>query len=782
MIKLNGFGLKNVLTFEDTLLEVGSEHGLYVIHGKNLDSRNPANKNAVGKSRLFSSIPTVAFETDPLAIKSRNKKDVLKGKKSTHILEVENHLGECYRFEQTASAYSVFIKNKSGEYVNVNEAGKPVKLEIARTHLDRAFPISEEMFYATSYVSDQRSCNFINASPQNRLAFITKLFGLDVYDELRKYFTKKLGEVAKAEIEYQTLAQELKAAQKRIEELEWTSDKNSKLKRVHEKLDGVKAKLKKLYELSGKLTTAKNNADRLKKLVTKQKELQKALGKLSTKEDLAKLRSNLKLSQQFEFYVEASSEYKSKSSVIQKSLDSITKPELSTDELAEQYEKYVSLISKLERDLENQTEKYQAYIEIKKQNSKATAKASALKSTFLKTKFAKSLDLTEKNLGKKTDAISSQVDLLKTTVALWDQLQDHEHLAGCPVCGSEKVKYKDLENRVKKAQQYLEDYEIYSEYEELGSSVESISKVTIDTKLETKLESARKKLKQIREQGKQSEQYDKLIAQMDSLKKPVKPKVIVKESSESIERKIEALSLLLQNKDRIKDLGSEHYDEKAHSRVQKELKELTQENDQLEKLWRKLNLAKIEFKNLSKTAEDLSNKLKVVEPLLKMREQYKILQTAYSPNNLKLQAAEAIVRQLEDSLNRYSSLVFLEPMKFQIRTQANGISAVAIRNNGESSDIVYLSGAEANCFRLLFAVSLLPLIPEEKRTNFLILDEPDSRCSTAVREHLIREFLPKLRQIVPHIFWITPKSIDDFQDYTLLTVVKEKGSSYLEVS
>jgi len=106
---------------------------------------------------------------------------------------------------------------------------------------------------------------------------------------------------------------------------------------------------------------------------------------------------------------------------------------------------------------------------------------------------------------------------------------------------------------------------------------------------------------------------------------------------------------------------------------------------------------------------------------------------------------------------------------------------VAIRKKGESSDISQLSGAETNCFRLLLALSLIPLLPENKRTNFLILDEPDNNSSDAVRSHLIREFLPKLRAVVPHVFWITPKPVDEFDDYRLIKVIKQGGISEVEI-
>lgn len=776
MIRLKGFGLKDVLTFEDTELTLGQESGLYIVAGKNLDSRIKDNTNAVGKSRLFSAIPTAAFETDPLALKKRNKKDILKSKGSVHILEVENHQGQHYRFEQSATAYKIF-KHDGKELVNINQTGKAVKLEIARTHLETAFPMTEAMFYATCYISDQRNCGFLKATPKERLSYITDLFGLDIYDQLRKIFTKQLGDVAKTEIEFKTLAQELKTKEDKLGSVKWGSKQATRLRKLKTELDAIRSELNSLYEKIGTFNQAKKNVERYEKLTGRLAELKTKLKGIDpTQSTLDSLQKDYKSAAASETYFESLDEYKTEIKAIDRRLAKLSKPSASTDELAAEYEKLIAIIPKLERDVNDSKEANDEYLSAKAQNEEHKKKANSLLTKFKATRLFKDLKL-------KSDfsALVPHIEALRTTVALWDQIQDHDHLNGCPVCGS-SIKLKDLKLRVANAKQHLSDFEIYLKYLSEIDHIVKVKAPKIDIEISKKLTKAKARLKTVKAEGINAEEYEGLVEERKKLRKPIKPKRLVKTSSAKLESTIQLLTEFLQIKTRLKDLGSENYDANTHKKLSKQVAELNSKSNAIESEWRKLNLARIEHDTLQESVNELSAKLSEIAPILEKRNQLKHVQAAYSPNNLKLQAAETIVRRLEDSLNRYSALVFLEPMKFQIRTQKDGISAIVTRNNGETSDIVYLSGAEANCFRMLFAVSLLPLIPEEKRTNFMILDEPDSRCSVASRGHLIREFIPILRQIVPHVFWITPKSIDDFHDYRLLTIVKEKGSSRMEVS
>lgn len=782
MIQLNGFAVKDVLTFQDTSIEIGTEHGLYVIRGQNKDSRMVGNTNAVGKSRLFAGIPTVLYETDPLSLKKRNKKEILKGKSSCMSLDITNHSGQRYLFEQMPNNYVVHIANKNGEFVNVNEAGKAVKLDVARTHLDKAFPISESLFYSTCFISDQRNCQFLKATPRDRLNFITDIFGLDVYDQLRKYFTKKLGEVAKAEIEYQTLAKELQTAEAKLLELSWSEDKAKKLKKLSSNQDELRTQLTELYSKLGELKLARSKSDQLEELLEEKKSYDKKLLKLSVKEiaaEIKQLESDIELAEIYDSYLEDLEEYKARKKKLQTEISELGDVKETEDQLQSKYEKLsnemVELSRVQERFLaaqENYTEQLEEYQEYQKQSKK-------LLKSVLATPTAKKFKLTEESLDDVLPLIQESYDMARTTVSIARKVAEHDHNGTCAVCGS-NTSAKEIKARLKTAETLISDLQPLKEYLAL-EPVKKPKKLTGTDQSEL-LSAKRKKLKTIVEDLSIARKIAAVNKNLSDLRKPKEPKRKPQASVKNLTVQLKTLESLTKLLTRIKDIGTVAYDKNLYKKTKERIEFLESAVGDLERKIRKLDLMRIEYANYSQVSANLREKVASVEPLLKEREKLKVLQAAYAPNNLKLQAAEQIVHELEDSLNRYSSLVFLEPMKFKIRTQKDGISAVVTRNNGESSDIIHLSGAEANCFRLLFFYSLVPLLPENKRTNFLILDEPDSRCSNAIRSHLIREFLPKLRKIVPHVFWITPKSVDDFQDHRLLTVIKEKGISRLEVS
>jgi DNA repair exonuclease SbcCD ATPase subunit len=781
MHRLNAFSVKNVLTFQDTTIELGTEHGLYVIQGQNKDSRLANNTNAVGKSRLFAAIPTVLYETDPLSLKKRNKKDILKSKTSCMSLDITSHGKERFLFQQMPSNYLVH-KYENSKFVNINEAGKAVKLEIARNYISKAFPISESLFYSTCYISDQRNCNFLNATSRDRLAFITDIFGLDVYDQLRKYFTKKLGEVAKAEIEYQTLAKELLAAQTRLSELNWSDVKSSKLKKYKTEQENLRNDLTKRYSRLGELKLARTKSEKLEQLLEHKKTFSKEIKILTTKQaelELKNSSSQLKIAEIYANYLEDLTEYKQRKKKLNQELDDLEKLDLTEEQLEKKHDVLTSEIESLYKIQERYLALKENYDEKIAEYEKYVRQSKKLLSALLSTPTAKKFKLTENSIDDVLPLIQESYDMARTTVSIARKLSDHDHKGMCAVCGSSTTT-KDVKARLKSAEALIEDLQPLKEYLALDE-VKKPKKVEGKDQTDL-LKSKRQKLKSITNDLQLSRKIKSINDRIKDLKKPKEPKHKPNKSLKELKDSVKNLESYVSLMTRIKDIGTVSYDKKLYKETQNRISLLENRVNELETFIRKLDLSRIEHSNYSQIVKDLSFKVAEVEPLLREREKLKTLQTAYSPNNLKLQAAEQIVSELEDSLNRYSSLVFLEPMKFQIRTVKDGISATVTRNNGESSDIIHLSGAEANCFRLLFFYSLVRLLPENKRTNFLILDEPDSRCSAAIRSHLIREFLPNLRKVVPHVFWITPKSVHDFQDHKLLTVIKEKGVSRLELT
>jgi len=76
---------------------------------------------------------------------------------------------------------------------------------------------------------------------------------------------------------------------------------------------------------------------------------------------------------------------------------------------------------------------------------------------------------------------------------------------------------------------------------------------------------------------------------------------------------------------------------------------------------------------------------------------------------------------------------------------------------------------------------VLPLLPSDRRTNFLILDEPTSHADEVSREIFKERFLPAIQQIVPHTFVISPHEADYIEGSREWLVKKHNGISELIV-
>lgn len=790
MIRLLGWSIRDYLTFSDTTINLSDEHGLYVVSGDNRDSTIADNTNAVGKSRLFSCIATALFENDPMSLDKRNRKQVLKAKTSSTSVEIAPHSGVPHQITQTPSKIFISKANKKGEY----EDQKAIKLEVARTHITQLFPMSEKMFYATCYIQAQRPCDFQRAKPRDRLAFITELFNLDIYDKIKKEFSRRLSELAKAGVEYKTLADELADTQRKLEELAFKED-SSKYKKLKTKIAEMQKMLSDLYEERGRINSMLESAESKVKIEAKRKKLSDELNELcgesvADSRLIRRFESCLEIAQSHADYQKDLKRYKANCDKIKEKIDAL--PKLPKGATAKEINKRLSaeskVVSSISLALDNAAEELDQYAEDIKRYKKLLGKLEESKAQAEGTSLYKELKLGKiSDADKILKAINPVVSMASVTVTLSESLEDvDDHMDSCPICSS-KVTFDSIKSTVKKAKRYLKEAALIEDYIDLIKQVgkkPTKPKADVAT-LERELSDAQKAEDKLSKLSKVFEQHSHYASMLSDLEqdRPTKPDSVVRIPIEVCERVLDIAPRLKAIQE---SLGkSESIDIDALSKNLKKLKvkisELTATLEPLDKKKRQYEVSKATFDLLVEQKTKLDSKLKAIGPELAKQKLYKALVDAYSPNKLKLQDAETILSWLEDSLNRYSHLVFLEPMKFQIRTQKDGISAIAIRNNGEPSDISQLSGAETNCFRLLLALSLIPLLPENKRTNFLILDEPDNNSSDAVRSHLIREFLPKLRAVVPHVFWITPKPVDEFDDYRLIKVIKEGGISEVEI-
>lgn len=70
------------------------------------------------------------------------------------------------------------------------------------------------------------------------------------------------------------------------------------------------------------------------------------------------------------------------------------------------------------------------------------------------------------------------------------------------------------------------------------------------------------------------------------------------------------------------------------------------------------------------------------------------------------------------------------------------------------------------------------MLPNDRRTNFIVLDEPDSHMDSVSREKFITDFVPHLCSVIPSVYIMTPND-DTYVDANNMIVIKEKGVSIL---
>jgi ABC-type uncharacterized transport system ATPase subunit len=76
-------------------------------------------------------------------------------------------------------------------------------------------------------------------------------------------------------------------------------------------------------------------------------------------------------------------------------------------------------------------------------------------------------------------------------------------------------------------------------------------------------------------------------------------------------------------------------------------------------------------------------------------------------------------------------------------------------------------------------LALLTFVPSNKRSNILILDEPDANFSEETTE-AFKKLLPVLLSVIPSIIVITPKTNERYENAHNFTVVKDKGVSTIQ--
>ncbi|QZE59449.1 hypothetical protein MPK66_gp205 [Erwinia phage pEa_SNUABM_2] len=765
-VQQHGIGLKeihlrDVGVYKELDIDGLDKEGFATICGKNLDSPNVKdNTNGVGKSMLFAAIPTLLYEADPLAMKKKDKGNML-GKGSSIDLSWNSPLGGVVRIVQTATKYQVYY-NKEDQKVG--------RQDVARGWVQKHWPLSKEEFYSYCYIQSQISHPFQRATPADRLVYLTRLFNLDIFDNIRMALKKKLDLAKDAETESKGLADMLDVTQRKQNALSIHAEEKNTLKAIIEHLDKMKARRNRLNEELLELSTARSNARKYEKL----KHQLDTLGIETTdlKGELNDLRGQLIDHDKYDDYVEALDEYEQELADVKKRIKALGDvADLDNKKLRKQHGKLVKEEEAAQELLEKVDEQQEEYDDWREACAKLTKRLSKLKSP-------------KRTQEEAQDARAES----KAIVQVYRAFEEHDHDGNsCPTCG-QGVNLKAMARAATKAQAIIDECIEAIDYHKLNAELtalqdDKVKKPKHDrAALEKQIKKLGKQLDAIEEQFEQAKKLEKLQARKAALKKPKAVKQ-PKKARKTIKNRIKDLEILKDLTAAMKAIGEPedpfYLLDGRYKDIETKSESLRNDIDKKERKAQNIQMRIQEHEHYEETLRELRGKLSKLQPLIDKRKVFEVLYKAYSNNALKLKAVESRLKQIENKLNEYSSLVFPEPMHFELFSTKQGVGATVTRmTSKKTTDIGIMSGAETNCFRLLFAVAIMPFIPANRRTNFIILDEPDNSCSPAVSEHIIENFLPILKQIIPNIYWITPNDVEHFSN-NQWTVTKKGGTSSL---
>lgn len=762
MIELLGVEYENVVYFKKAKLDV-TRHNFVVVTGHNKDSRiSTQTNNGAGKSLFFSGVPNVVYEQTPLATK-KSKKDLLGSSDAIIKLSLRNSAtGDTHNITQTSSK---FVIERNGKDIEART------IALQKAEIARIFPLSEDEFYSYVYLQSQRPLDFQQDKPSERLHFITKVFNLNVYDELKKYFTKRLGEIKEKQVAFDVVNTQLVKVNGMLERLKWNKASAEKLEAARATVKELSATTRKLQRKIEETRSALESAKQLAKLIEQRKQLRCPI-------DVETLKWQQQAHTDLRLHERDLANYHAQTKKWIKEVEALgdTLP-------AKKLKKQLALLT---ADMDSREIELETLFGIRQKwkslNEDMTEAVATLKSQ----------GITEKGHGKIVAFGKAEAEegLIRVDGVLQLESILHECDNGeCPTC-KQSVELDTLRKHIAKAKKQRKEYkatvarfDAALSYAQLTAKIKALGyddEVFQRLKQEYKALDAKKD--NLEEQLTHARRYAELQEELKAMKKPKPPKATPSIPEKKLEEYAEALESIGQLDfaiDKLRRKGTSDVSELSNtlSTLKKKHSKVEQRYVEAQDVISKLSSKASEFKVLRREQKDALAQLEELKPILAKRDLFKSLEKAYSAKGLKLFIANEILLQLEQNLNRYSNLIFAEPFKFTVTTKQDGVHCIVDRGNGKKSDVRLLSGAESDCFRLLFFFVMLIMADDSRRTNFAILDEPDSHMDDTTRSVFIERYLPALRSLVPHVFLITPLSKHVYSECGYMTVVKEKGVS-----
>lgn len=750
MIEIKGWRLENIVHFKKAEFEV--KNGLHIVRGLNKNSNNKNQNNGAGKSLLFSPLANTFVFSPPVVSKKRNKKDIL-GEKSCSYTEFLTHDRRHVEVYQRASKYDIIEDGVDQKITLPTKAEKQIR---------EYFPLNELEFYSTCYLTSLMPLPFQINSPSDRLKFISDLFRLHDYDLIRKHFAIKLRAVKDSETEYRTLKVELNKCVSQLEGIDWDSDKNHQLQEYEERIESLNKKIRNIQEKLlhyGKMSVVSEQIDSIKARLKK-------IGNIKNPKDrLSKLKQIAQQCEEYSDYERELAAYKKSVLNLQKQIDSI-KCRFSVEQAQKLYDEANNECEIVRQNFEECDQQMNEY-------DYAVAKQDKIK---------KKLGDVEPDVSK-YEAYKAKYYAAESILSLKKLLKHADcETVECPTCKSD-FDADSLRSKVKKAEK---DYEQCGEQIaliELQIEYDKIIVPEYDKKKHkqylTELKEYEDYIAKVKEQLDLARQKQSLQETLDQTKKPTTKLEKPEYDFDDIVEQIESCKEYIKLSSELEELENKFdgdYDSKVESDLREKFEKYSETLQSIFEKSKSLENSRAEYKLVMSNKLDVEKKLADLQDLINNKRVIETLVNAYGPKGLKINAINNITRTLEMNFNQMAPFIFNENFQFELATDSTGIDVIVHRPKGYSSDVRMLSGAESNCFKMLFLTSMLPLIPNDRRVNMIVLDEPMANGDQITKEKFITDFVPYLRTVIPSIYILTPDD-DNYDEATNWLVTKEKGES-----
>ena len=749
MIYFRSVSLTDVVYYQFAELNL-DYNGITVVMGHNRNtSAEGVRRNGAGKSLLLSPLSHLKYST-PTGLSGKSIRNDLLDKPTSSLKWRMSVGSDTYDIEKAR-------KGKSARYqiLRNDEDMQCGTIASAEAVIADIFPLSEEEFYSTVYLDSRRPSTVLYGTPIQRQTYLADLFQLHGFAEMRAHFQSRVSELRETRARSKALKEQLSNdAPLTTEDVERAKSREKALSQDVEKQRGACQTLEKSQELSLLRDQLQGT---LKEAGKYDKDEYKNASKEVRKWEL--YTSNLPLHEE---YMRA----RKKQAKKKEQITALAK----RDFTKEQARKELKSLRKQEATYEREVEEYQDSLttveDLKERKSEYKA---------LLKKNAKVLDTVEGVGSKQLARMENELASLEELIV---HLDDHQTASRCEFCGS-KLTSKLVKKRQEKALSTIEKLAPTVSQCHAAQKVLEKTESIFSSADEEELAS----LQDLVEPTKPNTRLRKLLEE-SLVPLPTEPTLDKPASDESQMQR----SLREQEKYRKANTQLKHLREKLESA--QDLPSTSQIKSDLKKARAKLQDLRSQYESAAKEVGSIELRYKQEKAIraelrelkgeLKKEAVFKTLVDAYSSQGLRLHVLKSLIGQVEDNLNTYSKLVFPEPFSFSLSVDERRMDVTAIRSDGKSSDVKHLSGGESRMFSLLWLISVLPMIPSNRRCNVVVLDEFESGIDETTRECLLNMYLPRLTRMIPHVIFLTPNEISPARGRRVLLVNKKHGVSTVE--